>query len=42
MYGLTDRTSSSGKPLCSHDIVDLTEEYIGDGYEVNTEEELGG
>ena len=36
-FGLT----ADGKPLSSHDVVDIIEGYQGLGYGVNTDEELG-
>lgn len=38
-FGLS--TNREGKPLCSRDIVDVIEGYKGQGYGLNTDEELG-
>lgn len=38
-YGLA--TNKEGKPLRSRDIVDVIEGYKGQGYGLNTDEELG-
>ena len=37
-FGLTD---PSGKTLCSRDMVDLIEGYVGHGFGVPADEELG-